>query len=434
MGKRIFCIVNICIVLTVLCVTGCSKQLGYGVLLWSVPEKNLSDGDIVPVYIKSNISQVYVIGIPGTKEKLEVPLWQITEPASKGKTAKRAARYEEYRHQYARVVLDGLPIRYEPVNTSRQIYRLRKNEVIKVLYKGQGAAVMSGANSMAGDWLRVLTSDGTQGWCFSYNLRLFDIRMSDVPEQNVAAAEKLEDSVLDGVVSQIWYPDSYASMIKSNKIDLTRMKASYRFDPGLSGQVELRVPDLMLVYPYTGVEKTGSNTYQFKDTPISITVRSETYIVVHYTNEKGMPTAYNFVTISEPIEEILSGEQERRQHAYDQLEAFGPRFSSSNYGTLELTGANAFTWSGYKLLQPAVIPKSALGRGTVEFDCFLSNALSLSYDGVLSFKFDNVSEPVRFLYKIEEDGLRLEDAATALIRSNTVMERSSNPVVMFFAK
>ncbi|HIW37271.1 MAG TPA: SH3 domain-containing protein, partial [Candidatus Treponema faecavium] len=39
----------------------CSKLMGYSVVLWTDPEKNLSDGDIVPVYIKSNISQTYVI-------------------------------------------------------------------------------------------------------------------------------------------------------------------------------------------------------------------------------------------------------------------------------------------------------------------------------------------------------------------------------------
>ena len=54
--------------------------MGYSVLLWSVPESGLSDGDIVPVYIKSKISGVYVIGIPDTEDKIEVPLWQITDP------------------------------------------------------------------------------------------------------------------------------------------------------------------------------------------------------------------------------------------------------------------------------------------------------------------------------------------------------------------
>ena len=66
----------------------CSKIMGYSVVLWSIPETTIQDGQIVPVYIKSNISQVYVIENPESKEKIEVPLWQITEPSSKRKTEK----------------------------------------------------------------------------------------------------------------------------------------------------------------------------------------------------------------------------------------------------------------------------------------------------------------------------------------------------------
>ena len=70
-------------------------------------------------------------------------------------------KYIDYQRKYAKVKLDGLPIRYEPVNTARQVYRLREGEVLKVLYKGQGSAVMSGKTALEGDWLRVLTNDGT---------------------------------------------------------------------------------------------------------------------------------------------------------------------------------------------------------------------------------------------------------------------------------
>ena len=50
-------------------------------LLWELPEHNIQDGQIVKVYFKSNISHVYIVGIPGSKERYEVPLWQITVPA-----------------------------------------------------------------------------------------------------------------------------------------------------------------------------------------------------------------------------------------------------------------------------------------------------------------------------------------------------------------
>ena len=151
----------------------CSGIIGYGVVLWTIPESNIADGTVVPVYLKSNIQHNYVIGNPETDEKLEVPLWQISEPASRGKAQKLAAVYKDYQSQYARCVLDGLPIREEAQNTSKQVYRLRKDEIIRVLREGKGAAPTTGNQALEGKWLSVITNDGHKGWCFSYNLRLF---------------------------------------------------------------------------------------------------------------------------------------------------------------------------------------------------------------------------------------------------------------------
>ena len=77
------------------------KVMGYGVLLWNVPEHKLQSGDVLPVYIRSNISQVYVVGIknedePQSKElqKIEIPLWQLTEPVKKSKIGNVTKKYE----------------------------------------------------------------------------------------------------------------------------------------------------------------------------------------------------------------------------------------------------------------------------------------------------------------------------------------------------
>ena len=92
--------------------SSCSGVIGYGVLLWNVGEKEIPDGTVVPVYLKSNISKVYVIGLPETKEKIEVPLWKLSAPESKSKALKRAQKYSEYKGKYAFCILDGLPIRF----------------------------------------------------------------------------------------------------------------------------------------------------------------------------------------------------------------------------------------------------------------------------------------------------------------------------------
>ncbi|MBE6345051.1 MAG: SH3 domain-containing protein [Spirochaetaceae bacterium] len=420
----------------ILLVTGCSnRKLGYGVLLWSDREHGLLDGEIVPVYVKSNISNSYIIGTDSSKEKFEVPLWQLTEPESKRKVVKTAEKFLDYQHQYARVVLDGLPIREEPVNLSKQVYRLRKDEVIKVLYKGKGSDVMSGSSKMEGDWLRVLTSDGTQGWCFSYNLRLFDIRDSQQQEQNVEKEEEVIDEALESALLKKWYPESYASMIDSNRIDLSFFERRYGFDTGKeSNTVTLKLPGITVSFPFAGIESIGTKQYKFVGTPIEMTIKSENYIVVSYTDEKGKPTFYNLVTIPSEIEEIISEEVGRREQLYAQLEAFGPSFSSSNYGDLTFTGSNSFTWSGFKQLQPSVIPNSVLGRGIISFDLFLSKSLQMNYDGVICFNFENSTKGINFLYKIEENGLRLETTEGSTIRNGILSSRSSSPVVIFFGK
>ena len=76
--------------------SACSSHIGYGVMNWSLPEHNLSAGDVVPVFIQSNISKVYVIGVgKGARTHVEVPLWQLKLYKSRSKAHKAAAVFGE---------------------------------------------------------------------------------------------------------------------------------------------------------------------------------------------------------------------------------------------------------------------------------------------------------------------------------------------------
>lgn len=407
--------------------------MGYGVLLWSIPEYNLTDGTIVPVYIKSNISQVYVIGIPSSKEKIEVPLWQITDPVSKRKVEKQAQRYSEYKSVYAYVNRDGLPMRAEPANNAKQVYRLRKDEILKVLYKGKGAAVMSGSNPLEGDWLRVLTSDGTYGWCFSYSLRLFN--ENDENSSMIVDQEIVEDEALETVLKTYWYPESYATMIQRKRVDLNKIKASVAFDPGASsGTVRFQIDNISVAYPYNGVTKSGNNVYKFNDTPINVTVRNPSFIVVQYSDEKGMPTSYNLVALSKSIGDVIADEVLRRNELLETILSVGPKFSSSNYGTLQFHEDNTFTWNGYQKLSPSIIPTNSGNTGKVSFNYFLDASLGFTYDGAITFTFDKNSKDVVFLYELEDGAIRLEDATGATYKESLITSRSGNPLVMYFSR
>ncbi|MDR2898331.1 MAG: SH3 domain-containing protein [Spirochaetaceae bacterium] len=410
----------------------CSNLLGYGVLQWSIPEKQLYAGDMVPVYIRSNISQVYVIGMNGTDEKLEVPLWQIRLFSSKREAAQFSESMAEFFHTYARVALDGLPVRFDPDNTSRQIYRLRENEVIKVLGKGKGSPVMMGNAPVEGDWLNVLTSDGTRGWCFSYNLRLYNELETDVED---TSAEYETDELLESVLVKTWYPESYKTMIDSQQIDPASINPAWGFNPGQdTGIVQVLSSGMEYSSSYSGIKKTASRQYAFEGSTLTMQIRRSDYLVLQYADSRGMPKTGNFVALSISPTKLVEDELERRRLVYEQLRTLGPVFSSTSYGQLRLLEDGRFLWSGYGRLSPSVIPAAADGKGRAEIRFFIDKSLASEYDGVISFLFDNTSRYVNFLYRLDGNGFRMEEVPDSSIRNDLVVtRRSATPLILYFA-
>ena len=437
------------LVLALLCgilFSACDKTLGYSVVLWHNDEHQLTDGEIVQVSIRSNISHVYVITLPDSDEKAEVPLWQLSEPTTRSKAERLAERYADYAHTYASVKLDGLPIRAEPVNTSKQVYRLRERETIRVLYKGTGQAVTNGKGNMEGDWLRVLTEEGTEGWCFSHNLELFQregAETFDAPtlaqNQTDAGADEAAASATDGVIEAVksrhWYPESFQQMIERKRIDISRMNAGYGFAiDDEAHTVSVVLEGTALSWQYSGITKSKKGEYRFEGTAVRMTVRKSDCIVVEYTDSDRRLHSETFVALSENIADVVQKEKTRRQKELEQLRLLGPTFESSNYGKLVFRANGAFEWSGYHLLVPSIIDSAAKGKGTVAVEYFISDALRVSYDGVLTFHFNGMESPVRFLYKIADGGVRLEDATKAQVSDNVLTSRSTSPLVIFFSK
>ena len=414
----------------------CSRFMGYGMLLWDIPERDLRDGDILPVYIRSNISHTYAVSAPDSKDRFDIPLWQITTPASRRETKKIKLRYAEFLHRYASVKLDGLPIRAEPVNTARQVYRLRKGEIIKILYKGEGQAVMTGSDALEGNWLRVLTSSGTQGWCFSYNLELFEMQKGGEAAPGAGSGEEEKDDAFEKLAGTIWYPDYYRSMIREKRIDPIRMNAAYCFTVDAENRkVSLNLPERYGSWEYGAATKTADGEYTFTDTPVKVSVR-DNYIAVTCADDAGRPRDYNFIALGDDVDiaALVAEEKERRGTEYVRIAAAGPNFKSAAYGQLSLKRDGSFTWRGNRRLVPSLIAESAKGGGTVGIDYFIDELLSPQYDGVLSFSFEGMKAKVNFLYKIESNGIRLEDAAEARFEGNTLVRRGSSPLVIFFEK
>lgn len=424
------------IIISSLFLISCSdKIMGYSVLLWNIPEQEMQAGQVLPVYIKSNISHVYVVS-NAAGEKFEIPLWQLTEPVKKSKVNALVEKYSENAHTYASVKLDGLPCRAEPVNTAKQVYRLRKGEIIKILYKGNGAKPMAGKNALEGDWYRILTDDGTLGWCFSYNLNLYETDASGarIGGQEIVEEEE-EDKAYVQICQNVWYPEYFRSMIDSKDIDISKLHPSYKFAIDTeNNKVTLNTLSIHENWNYEGYTKTDDREYTLKDIPMKIIYRNAGYIVLRYTDASGKPQDLNFVTVAEDISEIIAKEKERRNQEYMQIWSHGPVYTSSSYGKLTFNEDSVIQWTGFKLLVPNVIPAGSKNTGSAVVKYSLTKSLKANYDGVVTFKFDNSSDEVNFLYKLEGHSLRLEDTIGASKNGTQITSRGTSPVIIFFKK
>jgi hypothetical protein len=420
----------------------CSRKEGYAAVLWAIPEYHIQDGDIVPVYSKSNIIHKYVIGTPGG-EKIEIPLWQITEPASKHKSKKLYNKISEYNHKYASVKLDGLPCRNEAKNLAKQVYRLRKGEVVKVLRAGQGEPVMKGKEELPGEWLRILTKDGTQGWCYSYNLNVYDLdEQGNQIGGEVIATEDMADETFESIYDKSWYPEKYAMVIGGSVVDTTIVKLDYGFSIDTEKEkVSISVPEnkdanikaFRDSWTYKGYEKKGRNQYVLTGLPLTVTVRKENVIAVRYSAPSGKPRDYVFITLDEKLEDILKAERERRSSLYSKIVNKGPNYVSTSYGNLNFTSSYTFSWTGFDALSPVIIPDGVTAGGSVSYKYVVDKSLAEQYDGVLTFKFDGAAgKEVNFLFKIESEGLRLEDASNATFIDGRITKRSPSSVIIYF--
>ncbi len=429
-----------------LSLSSCTRLLGWGVLLWSSENPAVPSGTVLPVYIRSNIDQVWVVGIPDeyrtsedALDKYEVRLWELEFVGSKKDAEARAAEFSALAKTYAETLQDGLPIRESPGNNARRVYRLREGQIIKVLEKTDGVAAV-GANGapLPGDWYQVLTSDGSIGYCFSYRLKLFDqIAGQAVASPEVETIE--EDTDLDMIFTQKWYPDWYGSMINNMQIDLADISKQWNFDPGQdSGTARVYLPGTDLSFNYSSVRKSGNRSWVFEDTSLQMTLQSDTRLMVQYTKGTGSPQNQVFVTIPISIDDIITQERERREALFETFMEAGPAFRSENYGTLTFLPGNAFSWTGFNLLVPHVIPAAVEGQGPVDMGSFVSRDLQGRYNGVIALGFSGLNQNASairyFLYVHDNQGIRLEYVPESSFEGNVVTRRAASPIVMYFYK
>lgn len=392
------------------------------------------------MYIRSNINKVWVLGIPdeyrGGKDrpdKFEVPLSHFELVGSKKKAEARAQALGDYRRTYAENLQDGLPIRSSPDNSAQRVYRLKSAEIIKVLSQVDGSpAVGTSGDPLPGDWYHVMTDDGTTGYCFSYRLRFFEHNAGPLVVET-GDQETDADPELDRVLALTWSAESYGVMVNSGRFDIEELSRRWRFFPGQdTGIARIYVSGLDQTFAYTGIKALGNRTWRFEGTNLQMSLRSDTTLVVQFTDGGGALRTLVFVALATEPDDLIAQESTRREELFKNLYEQGPVFTSNNYGSLALSPDGSFSWTGNRLLIPQVIPASARQGGTLTMDLYLAATLRQRYEGAFSMRFDGTTVPVRFMYLFDTQGLRVEYAPETSMDGNLVARRASSPVVIYF--
>jgi hypothetical protein len=434
---------TLCLITVLL--ASCTRLMGWGILLWSSEDPPVPSGTALPVYIRSNINKVWVAGIPeeyrvnnDSIDKFEVPLSHLELVGSQKKAEERVAGFRPYALSYAETLQDGLPIRDNTDNNARRVYRLKLGEIVKILKKTEGNPVISTTGEpLPGDWYQVLTEDGNTGYCFSYRLRLFEHLGGPLIAAKPEQLEE-EDAELEKLLAKTWSPESYGTMVNSRRIDLEELSRHWGFSPGAdTGIARIYLPDLDLTFSYSAIKLTGNRSWRFEGASLQMNLQSENLLAVQYTDSGGRLQTLLFASLSAAVDDLIIQESARRDTLYYNIFSQGPEFTSNNYGTLTFLGNDKFTWTGYNLLIPQVIPSSVLGSGTVEMGLFLASDLQSRYDGAFTLRFEGLNgydALVNFMYSIDNQGFRIEYAPSANINGVTVNRRASSPLVMYFFK
>lgn len=400
-----------------------------GVLLWSPDEKLISSGTVIAIRKESKLTETYTITASGLRERLDLPFWRVSVFKSKKEAASFSESVKPYAGLWAVPNRDGLPVREQPDSASDRVYRLKEKQLIKVLGKSKEKST---EGNFSDYWYKILTDDGAQGWVFGYALELSARSPSEGVGEIPIGKPASEDAALDVFLSKTWRPEYFRTLIDEGTIDLARFKPEY----GLFIETGSRVVKLVtrkqnLTFNYTAIERAVGNMYIFDGTSLQVNLVTEDRISVQYV-AKDRTVSEVYVGIEEDVEDIIKGEQDRRQSLFDQILAKGKEFNSSAYGTITLTDKSEFTWHNYDLLVPDIIPQTSAQNGTVTFDVLLPKDLRGNHAGALSFVFKGVKDPVYFLYSLTPDGFKLVALPKDLVDENVVKQAPSFPIVIAF--
>lgn len=404
------------------------RPIAYGVLLWTPSESELSNGQLLEITAESQLNDTYTVTTAEMEEELTLPMWRVASFQEQDGALEYANQYAPYADTFARAQRQALPVRAERDRLSPDVYRLRENELMKVLERSEEQSNEAG---FEGYWYKVLTREGIQGWAFGYFLEITGGASED--EATDEADQELSD--VERITSNTWRPEYFREMINRNRVDLSRFRPTFGLFPDPENQeIEIVLPEHSVTYPYEEFFRAAPSRYGLEGSPVTISVRSEDRISVQYTLN-GREQSRVFVLLEREIPEIIEDELARRQELWELFREQGNRLVSTAYGEIELLEGQRFTWTGYDRLTPTVIPSRAGESGTVSFPLFLADNLREEYDGAVLFTFESESAPVevRFIYEQTGSGVRLTYVPAEDVTESIVQREAFSPIVIFFS-
>ncbi len=421
--KRRLRLFSIIVILSTLHSCG-SGSIGYGVVYMDDDKNKLEAGSVLPVTEESEIRDEYTLETADSS-KAAVSRWKVNFFEKESDAQAFASEYAEYKDIYAETMKNGLSIRQEPDIQSERVYKLREQQLLKIISREPSPETIAGSE---GYWYTVLTEDGTTGYCFDLNLRLFNIKT-----QSTEDSDSVKDPMLDIFLSKVYRPDFFLDMIRKNTIDLSRFRTTTGiFSFPEEKRIELVTEDFSTEFNYSRITRNNSGRFIFEGTSLQIEVRSEDRIAAYYThNNREYAEAMIYI---DNIEERIDSEIERRELLYQALADLGT-VSSSAYGRITFEEDEAFTWTDFGRLVPNAIPDKSGNTGIILLNYFPGSAIASDYDGVISFSFDGIPAGglVNFLFELSDLGIKLVYVPPADIDRNIVERESSSPLVIFMS-
>jgi len=436
---------------------GCARREGWGLVIWSVKGTNAKAGTVVPVFLKSNISKTYVIGMPNdTKTRVEVPFPSLEFFTSRTAAEKRAKDFAPYASLYMTASRDGLPIRDTPKVAGRRVYRLRLGESVKVLKKAEGEAVFTGGNALLGDWYFVQAADGTRGYVFSNTLILYqESETGSAPL--IESAPKPSASLLDMVYSKPWRPYYFQVMLDDDTVDPDSFGLQYGlFADAKNSQIRIELPEFSSVFNFGSVSQSG-DWLSFEGSKLRIRFENENTLVADWGGTepilpdegwaKGIQSA-RFVHFDTSVPVVLSGENARRD---SEIKSFFSRISqiqqnamsSVNFlsdisGIFSIDLRGTFEWSHIDQLPAGLLPDVLANgqenniKGAIRFGLHLAPALASTWMGGFSLLIGETPNRQDFVYRFENGKFVISKALQVTLRGTTEsLDLKFSPLIFY---